>query len=59
MALWIETEPVIPIWAVLMGCFGMLFIDLVFGVYPAYMAAKIDPIESLDYEWLQCAGNNW
>lgn len=50
VAMYLKVPPVIPVDWVIIGLVICSIVGIVFGTYPAYKAANLDPIESLRYE---------
>jgi putative ABC transport system permease protein len=50
LAWYMKVPPAIPIDWIFMGLIICSIVGIVFGTYPAYKAANLDPIESLRYE---------
>ena len=50
LAWYMKVPPAIPVDWIVLGLLICSIVGIVFGTYPAYKAANLDPIESLRYE---------
>jgi len=50
VAYFLKLEPAVPVDWVILGLLICSIVGIIFGTYPAYKAANLDPIESLRYE---------
>ncbi|MFW5999357.1 MAG: ABC transporter permease [Halanaerobiaceae bacterium] len=47
---YIDIQAGIPLWAIILAFVFTAGVGLVFGIYPAYRASRLDPIEALEHE---------